>query len=164
MPDWTLSCLGKSLDIYLMNLNPLFQDNRSETQSFGANMKFSITCPSDCHQSCSPTVWSTRGCQPTMQTLTVNSNLACTTWKYIALIFSPCRCELSPTHLLGCTFQTLKHPAVHFVQNWLLLHSVNVTIFDSTHPRTTRWKHSSLFFQGIDSKSLFTPDGRSGNA
>ena len=100
-----------------MNLNPLFQDNRSETQSFGANMECSMTCAPDCRQSCPPSVWSTRGVQPTMQTLTDNSGLACTTWKYIAMIFSHCRCGLSPTHLLGCTFQTVKHPAVHFVQN-----------------------------------------------
>ena len=34
----------------------------------------------------SPSVWSTRGVQPTMQTLTDNSGLACTTWKYIARV------------------------------------------------------------------------------
>ena len=163
MPDWTLSQLRKSLDIH--DLNPLFWvwpagDPVVWGKTWSPAWPVLLTVTSHV----SPSVWSTRGVQPTMQTLTDNSGLACTTWKYIALIFSHCRCELSLTHLLGCTFQTLKHPAVHFVQKWLLLHPVDVTIFDSTHPRTTRWKHSSLFFQGIDSKSLFTPDGRSGNA
>ena len=59
-------------------------------------------------------------------------------------------------------------PKVHFSNTGILSSTVcpkmvtpgslNITMFVSSHSRTTRWSHYSLSFQGFDNLSLFTPD------
>ena len=141
-----------------MNLNPPFQDNRPETQSFGANMEFSMTCPPDCHQSCHPTVWSARGFQPTMQTLTVNSGLACSKWEYKRYFHS----EAGDCHPRSTCVALFKHWNTRsaFCPKWLLLHwlisqDLIVRNTDPLGEHTATWP-----FMLSTTFSSFTPDVR----